>query len=85
MGIAGEVGYFFPNSVWPQNITDTLDFVRFYLGLDFEVINDDSTESGCWYSVELVNNNCIIRLYSENGIITNETGMFVYGEGIILE
>ena len=85
-GIGGDVGYFFPDAVWPQNISETEGYVKSYLGLNFETFPDDSdSPEGCWYYVDLEQNNCLVRIYSKTGIITNETGMLIYGDGIILE
>ena len=72
IGLIGDIGYLFTGAVWPQSINETNEYLSDFLGFDFEMTLDDS-DGGYWFRAEVEPNNLFIDIYSETGLITNDT------------
>lgn len=85
-GVLGKVQSFFPDAKWPNNISETKDYLESYLGMKFDLPEDGGGNADYGgYFIDLRKNNCSIAIWSDNGIIRPESGMEILGWDVVLE
>lgn len=75
VGFAGNLNLLFPDARGPNTISETEEYLKSFLGLNFEL--DSDCEDGYLYFIDLEQNNYSIQIWTENGIIMSDTGVLV--------